>query len=30
MVADDSDGDVDRGDVDDTNGGDVRLDEMIQ
>ena len=30
MVADDSDGDSDSGDVDDTDGGDVRLDEMIQ
>ena len=30
MVADDSDGDADSGDVDDTNGGEVRLDEMIQ
>ena len=30
VVADDSDGDADSGDVDDTDGGDVRLDEMIQ
>ena len=29
-MADDSDGDADSGDVDDTDGGDVRLDEMIQ
>ena len=30
VVADDSDGDAGSGDVDDTDGGDVSLDEMIQ